>query len=136
MAKEKGRALRWVRLDNAAKIYPAARRRNWSNVFRQSVTLTEKVDVPVLKSALEITVKRFPSIAARLRKGVFWYYLQQLESAPEIREEYSYPLTYMSKEEIRSCAFRVIVYEKRIAVEKVPWNIVVYTEKGLRPVTK
>ena len=117
MAKEKRRALRWVRLDNAAKIYPAARRRNWSNVFRQSVTLKEKVDVPVLKSALEITVKRFPSIAARLRKGAFWYYFQQLESAPEIREEYSYPLTYMSKEEIRSCAFRVIVYEKRIAVE-------------------
>ena len=109
--------LRWVPLDNAAKIYPAARRKNWSNVFRQSVTLVDDVDVAVLKSALEITVKRFPSIAARLRKGVFWYYLQQVESAPEIREEYSYPLTYMSKGEMRRCAFRVIVYRDRIAVE-------------------
>ncbi len=104
-------------MDNAAKIYPAARRKNWSNVFRQSVTLFEEVDTGVLKSALDITAKRFPSIAARLRKGVFWYYLQQVESAPEIREEFSYPLTYMSKEEMRKCAFRVIVFHNRIAVE-------------------
>ena len=117
MADKSKKQLRWVRLDNAAKIYPAARRKNWSNVFRQSVTLFEKVDKDVLKSALDITVKRFPSIAARLRKGVFWYYLQQVESAPEIREECSYPLTYMSKEEMRKCAFRVIVFHNRIAVE-------------------
>lgn len=110
-------ALRWVRLDNAAKIYPAVRRKNWSNVFRQSVTLTEMIDTAVLKSALDLTVKRFPSIAARLRKGVFWYYLQQVDRAPELAEEYSYPLTYMSKAEMRRCAFRVIVYQNRIAVE-------------------
>ena len=88
MKKEK-LPLRWVKLDNAAKIYPAARRKNWSNLFRQSVTLTEKVDVQVLQSALQVTVKRFPSIAARLRRGAFWYYLQQVSSAPRIREEYS-----------------------------------------------
>ena len=117
MEKKATRTLRWVRLDNAAKIYPAARRRNWSNVFRQSVTLSEDVDTGVLKSALDITIKRFPSIAARLRKGMFWYYLQQVETAPEIRDECSYPLTYMSKEEMRKCAFRVIVFHNRIAVE-------------------
>ena len=27
------RSLRWMRLDNAAKIYPAAKRRNWNNFF-------------------------------------------------------------------------------------------------------
>ena len=116
MAKKKVQ-LKWVRLDNAAKIYPAARRRNWSNVFRQSVTLNEDVDISILKSALDVTVKRFPSIAARLRKGVFWYYLQQVEKAPEITEEQSYPLCFMSKEEMRKCAFRVIAYNDRIAVE-------------------
>ena len=109
--------MRWVRLDNAAKIYPAARRKNWSNLFRQSVSLSENVDVQVLQSALDVTVKRFPSIAARLRKGAFWYYLQQVESAPQISEEHSYPLVFMNREEMRKCAFRVIAYENRIAVE-------------------
>lgn len=113
----KKQSLRWVRLDNAAKIYPAATRKNWSNVFRQSATLTQKVDTDILKSALDVTVGRFPSIAARLRKGVFWYYLQQVESAPDIYPEYSYPLTYMSKTEMRRYAFRVIAFDNRIAVE-------------------
>ena len=116
MKKEKN-ILRWVRLDNAAKIYPAARRRNWSNVYRQSVTLREEVDVEVLRSALTVTVKRFPSIAARLRRGAFWFYLQQVDCAPEIGEEYSYPLVYMNRGEMSRCALRVIVRGRRIAVE-------------------
>lgn len=109
--------LRWMRLDNAAKIYPAARNERWSNVFRLSATLTEEIDVQVMQLALDITVRRFPSIAARLRKGVFWYYVQQLTHAPSIREESSYPLTRMSSQETRQCAFRVIVYKRRVAVE-------------------
>lgn len=115
MAKEN--KLRWLRLDNAAKIYPAARTQNWSNVFRLSATLKEPVDMEVLRTALDVTVRRFPSIAVRLRRGVFWYYLQQLSEVPDIREESSYPLTKMSREEINRCAFRVIVYNRRIAVE-------------------
>lgn len=111
------RKLRWLRLDNAAKIYPAARRQNWSNVFRLSVTLKEKVDVQILQSALDVTARRFPSMAARLRKGVFWYYLQQLEHAPTVSQEFSYPLTRMSKQEVRQCALRVIAFENRIAIE-------------------
>lgn len=111
------RKLRWMRLDNAAKIYPAACRSNWSNVFRVSVTLKEDVDKKILRSALEVTVRRFPSIATRLRRGLFWYYLEELEQAPEIREENSYPLSWMSAGEVRQCALRVLVYKGRIAVE-------------------
>ncbi len=109
--------LRWMRLDNAAKIYPAARRRNWSSIFRLSVTLTETVDRSILKSALDVTIKRFPSIAARLRRGLFWYYLEEISEAPEISNEKCYPLTNISRAETKKCAFRVIAYKNRIAVE-------------------
>lgn len=117
MKNKSDKSKRWFRLDNAAKIYPAAKTRNWSNVFRQSATLIEEVDKNVLKSALDIVVKRFPSIATRLQKGVFWYYLQEIDTLPEIKDEYSYPLVYMGNEEMQQCAFRVIVYHNRIAVE-------------------
>ncbi len=117
MKKTERKALSWTKLDNAAKIYPAARRRNWSNVFRESATLTEEIDKAVLSSALKVVVKRFPTIAARLRKGAFWYYLQEIENPPEIMDEYSYPLTFMSKKDVRNCAFRVLTYKNRIAVE-------------------
>ncbi len=115
MAQKK--KLRWMRLDNAAKIYPAARRNNWSNVYRLSFTLKEEVDPAVLQSALNVTVKRFPSIAARLRRGLFWYYLEQLPQAPALSQEGSYPLTHMRRDEIRRCALRVIACKNRIAVE-------------------
>ena len=109
--------LRWMRLDNAAKIYPAALGRNWSNVFRLSATLKEPVDMEVLRDALDVTVRRFPSIAVRLRKGAFWYYLQQIPHAPQIRQEVGCPLARMPMSEIRKCAFRVVVYKNRIATE-------------------
>ena len=113
----KKRPLRWLRLDNAAKIYPAARNNNWSNIFRLSATLTEPVDTEILSRALAVTVQRIPSIAARLRRGLFWYYLEQVPEAPPIRAEASCPLLPMPKWEARKCAFRVIVYDCRIAVE-------------------
>ena len=110
-------SLRWMRLDNAAKIYPAAKRRNWNNFFRLSATLTETVDVAVLRSALDVTVRRFPSIAVRLRRGVFWYYLEEIPQPPPIQEEKSCPLAHAPFQEVRRCAFRVLVYRDRIAVE-------------------
>ena len=109
--------LRWMRLDNAAKIYPAAKRRGWTNYFRLSVTLKEPVDVQVLRTALDVTVRRFPSIAVRLRRGAFWYYLEEIEKAPPIEEDKSYPLVHVPFDDVRKCAFRVLVYHSRIAVE-------------------
>ncbi len=111
------RSLRWMPLDNAAKIYPASRTNDWVNIFRLSVTLKETVDVDLLQTALDVTVERFPSIACRLRRGVFWYYLQEVSQAPAVGREHSYPLVPMGREELRTCAFRVIVYHRRIAVE-------------------
>lgn len=111
------RKQQWMRLDNAAKIYPAALRKKWSNVFRLSATLSEPVDRDVLRAALDVTLRRFPSIGVRLRKGIFWFYLERVPEVPEITEEQSYPLVHMSYAFIRECAFRVVVYKNRIAVE-------------------
>ena len=111
------RSLRWMRLDNAAKIYPAAKRRNWNNFFRLSVTLTEPIDTAVLRAALDVTVRRFPSIAVRLRRGAFWYYLEEIPKAPDIQPEKSCPLAHVPFGQVRQCAFRVLVYHNRFAVE-------------------
>lgn len=108
---------KWFKLDNAAKIYPASHSKSWSNLYRMSATLYEDVDLSVLNQAIKNTIPRFPSIAARLAEGLFWYYLLPVEAPPAIMSEYSYPLAHMSKKEMKTCAFRVIVYKKRISVE-------------------
>ena len=106
-----------MRLDNAALIFPAVRRRRWANAFRVSATLAEPVDPAVLQQAVEDLMPRFPSMYVRLRTGVFWYYLEELETPPTVHEDYAYPLTLMQNKELHTCCLRVMYFRDRIAVE-------------------
>ena len=76
---------RWMRLDNAALIFPAIRNSRWVNTFRISAELTDTVDPAVLAQAVKDLKPRFPSFYVRLGTGVFWYYLQQIDEAPAPR---------------------------------------------------
>ncbi|MBQ8302533.1 MAG: alpha/beta hydrolase [Clostridia bacterium] len=107
----------WMALDNAAKIFPASRSRTWSNIFRVSSTLEEDIDREALRVALEVTVRRFPSIAVAIKEGFFWYYHEEIRELPEILDEKPYPLSRMTMKDLRKCAFRVLVYKNRFAVE-------------------
>ena len=109
--------LRWMKLDNAAKIYPAARRRYWTNVFRLAVTYKDPVDPDILKNALGRVIKRFPSVAARIRTGFFWYYIEEIGHTPEILREENHPINRMTFRDIKKCAFRVLYYKNRMSVE-------------------
>lgn len=106
----------WSRLDNAALIFPASKRRGWHNVFRLSAELRDPVDRDIMQSALDVTVKRFPLISSRLRAGVFWYYLEHT-SAPEIIRDGPQPIMKRPFGAVRQCAIRVLYYKNRIAVE-------------------
>ena len=107
----------WMRLDNAALIFPAVRRRDWTNAFRVSATLTEPVDPALLQQAVDALLPRFPSMYVSLHRGLFWYYLQKLPQAPRVRRDGACPLIHMTGLELRKCCLRVRYYENRIAVE-------------------
>lgn len=111
------RELRWMRLDNAALIFPAALRRGWSNAFRISFHFRDPVDPELLRQALKETAPRFPSVCVRLRRSAFWYYLEELPEPPEPRPDGARPLESMGMAEIRRAAIRVLVYRDRMAVE-------------------
>ena len=111
------RQLRWMRLDNAALIFPASQRRHWSNAFRLSFSFPDPVDPALLQRALDRVVLRFPSVCVRLRRSAFWFYLEELERAPRVREDSAQPLVGMTRAEIRRCAIRVLYYRDRMAVE-------------------
>lgn len=108
---------RWLRLDNAAKIYPAARRRNWLNIYRVSVTLKEEIDPDILALSLEQIRSRFPSICVKIRAGMFWYYVEEVENLPPVQQEWGYPCTRMKFRQVKECAFRVLYYKNRISAE-------------------
>ena len=110
---------RWLKLDNAAKIYPAASDSNWVAMFRESATLTEPVDVGVLEQALADALRRMPSFSVRLRGGVFWYYLESLEGIPPVEEDARNHCARLDIRHNRYFNLRVRYYDCRIAVEYV-----------------
>ena len=114
---EQNRQLRWMRLDNAALIFPAAQRKHWSNAFRLSFTFRDPVDPALLQQALDHVAPRFPSVCVRLRRSTFWYYLEEVDRPPAVREDSYQPLIPMSRNDIRRCAIRVLYYRSRMAVE-------------------
>ena len=108
---------KWMRLDNAANIYPAARRRGWMSLFRLSATLNEKINPVILQRAQEITLKRFPSMAVKLKRGLFWYYLERAEGGPQVSCDGPYPCRSFCVKENGGFGFRVKYYRNRIALE-------------------
>ena len=107
----------WYRLDTAALIFPAIARRDWSNGFRLSITLTEEVRPSLLQKAAEEMRARFPSFFVGLHKGFFWYYLEESSQGATVRPDFAYPLTFMSCRELQSSCLRILYYKNRIAVE-------------------
>ncbi|MBQ6293818.1 MAG: hypothetical protein IJK77_08125 [Lachnospiraceae bacterium] len=107
----------WMRLDNAALIFPAVSSSRWANTFRLSADLKDPVDPAVLQQAVEDLMPRFPSYYQRLGTGFFWYFLEDVKEAPRVRPEYAWPLTHMSAREQGRCCFRVLYHGNRVAVE-------------------
>jgi len=117
MTDKKTAHKRWMKLDNAAKIYPAAKRRRWKALFRLSATLTETVDPAVLEEAQHAALARFPGFATKLKKGAFWYYMEHNEGGPPVEPDGAYPCPPLNFRENNGFMFRVRYHGKRIAVE-------------------
>ena len=75
----------WLRLDNAAKIYPASHNDATPAVFRISVTLREPIHVRELQEALDAMLERVPYYRVHLKRGFFWYYLQRHSNRIRVR---------------------------------------------------
>ena len=72
----------WIRLDNAAIIYPSCRTRHYAAQFRMSVILDHEVSLRLLNQALQNIIARFPGFTYTLGQGFFWWYLHRLDNMP------------------------------------------------------
>ena len=67
----------WFLLDNAAKIFPCSSNKNNPHMFSVSATLVEDINQTILQETINMVLTRFPSFNVRLKKGLFWYYLEE-----------------------------------------------------------
>lgn len=107
----------WNRLDNAAKIFPASTNKRDTKVFRFACELVEDVDSTILQMALDETIVRFPNFCSVMKKGAFWYYLEESSLKPVVREEYKRPCGAIYDRDVKKLLFEVTYFRKRINLE-------------------
>ncbi len=103
----------WYRLDNIGKYYSAQAGRRAQTVFRYSATMDAPVDEAALQRALDRTVGRFPTFSVTLRTGLFWHYLQHVDTVPKVHQE-DLPICAPLHAGHTSVLFRVSRYRDRI----------------------
>ena len=104
----------WLRLDNAAKIYPAIQNAELTAVFRISVVLTQRVNAKALLNAIALLEHRFPYYKVNFKTGFFWYYLEASNSSTSLKADTDVPCRAFAKGDL---IFRVLAKDKTISVE-------------------
>src|SRR3989337_1517845 len=104
----------WMRLDNAAKIYPAVQSEELTAVFRLSCVLKERVRIKPFLRAVQLLEDRFPYFKVKLKRGFFWYYLQYHRSSIPVIPDTSAPCRGFDNDEL---IFRILIKNNRISVE-------------------
>ena len=108
----------WYQLDLSAIVYPTLQRRDFSSVYRLSVLLKEEVQPDVLQQALDMTLPRFPTYKAAIRKGLFWRYLEPNDRpGPFVQKDVRNPCQPMYFKANNRYLVRVYYFRNRIALE-------------------
>ncbi len=107
----------WFRLDTAAKIYPAIAATHNNTTFRLVAELYEEVSKNLLQEALVRIMPRFPSFGVKLRRGMFWYYLEPNEEIPVVKKDRGFPCKRLSDLSDNGFLFHVSYFQRSVIFE-------------------
>ncbi len=107
----------WYKLDNAAKIVPSTAKGANTRVFRLTCQLTEQVDEDILQQALDDIIEEFPLFNCVLRRGLFWYYLEDSDLREIVEEENTPACLPLYIPGRKNLLYRVNYYNNRINLE-------------------
>src|SRR5699024_7190885 len=107
----------WLKLDNAAKIFPPTSTKRDSKVFRFSCELKEEIDPKLLQKALDKNMLTFPFYRSVLKRGLFWYYLDYSHLLPTVHQEKEPICSPLYNKNKKTLLFRVTYFKKRINLE-------------------
>lgn len=105
-----------IAIDNSAILYLSLIRKNHTNIYRFTITLTEEVIPELLQEAVEHIAPRFPTIIAGFCPGFFQYKMIPALHPPLVRPDPGCLIT-MTREEIHHCAYRVLYSGCDISIE-------------------
>ncbi len=77
----------WYKLDNVAKVFLATISDRDTKTLRVSCTLKEDIDPSLLQEAVLSAIQDRPQFQMRIRRGLFWHYLETTDIQPVVTEE-------------------------------------------------
>lgn len=107
----------WLRLDNAAKIFPAIYNAYRTSVFRLTAELDRPVNLTLLQKALKKTQELLPYFTVQMRRGFFWYWLDFDSPGIPIMYDNRTPCRHFSYNRRQQPQARVLVRKDQISAE-------------------
>ncbi|WP_028235706.1 hypothetical protein [Pseudobutyrivibrio sp. MD2005] len=78
----------WYKVDNVAKVFLATAAKRDTRTLRVSATLWEDIDPELLQEAVLSAIQIRPQFQVRIRRGVFWHYMEDTDIQPVVTEEH------------------------------------------------
>ena len=107
----------WLPLDNASKIFLSTMTSIDTKVFRLTAGMTELVRPELLQEALDTAYDSFPLYHGIIRRGIFWYFVEESDLRPKVEEESDIPCAQIYATSYRGLLFRVLYRDNRIHLE-------------------
>ena len=107
----------WYKIDNVAKVFLATVGKRDTRAFRVSCTLTEDIDPVLLQKAVLSAIQDRPQVQVRVRRGIFWHYMEDTDIMPKVVEEHDRicPLLYVPAKAMLH--YQVTYYGNRINLD-------------------
>ncbi|MFQ8758615.1 MAG: hypothetical protein ACLSAF_03235 [Intestinimonas sp.] len=116
MAREKRQKPVWYKLDNAAMMYSAIQKENYSAIYRFFRRDDRAVDLEAPQRDIDKTLLCLDSV--RIKRGAFWYYFEPNGApGPFVKEDMKNPCQPVRFGEDDGWLIRFFYYGHRISLE-------------------
>ena len=105
------------KIDNVGIMYASITTYKNPNTYRISVKLKEKISEAELKEAVIKTLEIIPAFNVKLKRGLFWYYLEKNNLEPVVEQDNTYPCVRIDTYKNNNFLFKITYFEKRINID-------------------
>ncbi len=107
----------WYKVDNVAKVFLATAAKRDTRTLRVSCTLWDDIDGELLQEAVLSAIQERPQFQVRIRRGIFWHYMEDTDLMPVVEEEHGRVCPRLYVPGHMMLHYKVTYYGKRINLD-------------------
>lgn len=108
----------FYKVDNVSRVFLATHNLRDTRSLRVSATLNEEIDPEMLQKAVDKAARRNPQFQVRIRRGLFWHYMEDTDVTPVVVKENDRPCPVLYGEHYRGVLhYKVSYWDNRINLD-------------------